>query len=205
MSTRFSVFISYLFHPLLIPTYLLLILFSSDTYMAYVLSDSLKKIILLTVLVLTCLMPVLSSYLLLKRGGVQSMLMENKSERTLPFIFTILYYITCFYFLQKIPVPSFIRVLILGATCSIAVALIVNFFWKISVHMIGMGGLCGALYALSVVLYGNFQLEIIAAFILSGIVATARLQSQAHSPAQLYTGFTAGFICEFFFISYFIK
>ncbi len=133
------------------------------------------------------------------------MLMENKSERTLPFIFTILYYITCFYFLQKIPVPSFIRVLILGATCSIAVALIVNFFWKISVHMIGMGGLCGALYALSVVLYGNFQLEIIAAFILSGIVATARLQSQAHSPAQLYTGFTAGFICEFFFISYFIK
>lgn len=205
MSGRFSLFVSYLFHPLLIPTYLLLILFNSDTYMAYVLSDSLQLIILVTVLVLTCIMPILSSFLLLRKQGVKNLMMEEKQERNLPFFFTLLYYIACFYFLQKLPVPSFIKVLILAATFSIGVALLINFFWKISVHMIGMGGLTGALYSLSVILYGNFQMEILLAFILSGVVGSARLQKESHSPAQLYTGFIAGFMCEFIFISYFMK
>ncbi len=202
MFNRFLNLLTWLSHPLLMPTYLVLLLFRSNTYLAYTLSPSLQRIILLSIFVLTFLMPLLSSVLLLRRGGLKSLLMEDRKSRYVPYFFTLIYYITCYYFLQKLPVSSVIKILILAAACCIALAFIINFFWKISIHLIGLGGMTGALYVLSFLLGNEFILPMILSFILSGLVASARLLHGAHTPLQLYAGFIAGFGCEYFFIMY---
>lgn len=205
MLNRFFSVITYLTHPLLIPTYLLLIIFNSDTYLSYTLSPALQRIILSAVFVLTCLMPFLSSVLLLKKQGVQGLLMEDRQSRTIPYFFTLIYYVACYYFLLKLPVSSVIKILILAAACCIALAFIINFFWKISIHLIGLGGIAGAFYVLSLLLSSEFILPFVLSIILAGLTASARLMKNAHSPSQLYFGFIAGFVCEYIFIMYSLK
>lgn len=205
MLNRFFSVITYLTHPLLIPTYLLLIIFNSDTYLSYTLSPALQRIILAAVFVLTCLMPFLSSVLLLKKQGVQGLLMEDRQSRTIPYFFTLIYYVACYYFLLKLPVSSVIKILILAAACCIALAFIINFFWKISIHLIGLGGIAGAFYVLSLLLSSEFILPFVLSIILAGLTASARLMKNAHSPSQLYFGFIAGFVCEYIFIMYSLK
>ncbi|HOZ82368.1 MAG: hypothetical protein JNK36_02520 [Bacteroidia bacterium] len=205
MLNRFFSVVTYLTHPLLIPTYLLLILFNSDTYLSYTLSPALQRIILSAVFVLTCLMPFLSSVLLLKKQGVQGLLMEDRQSRTIPYFFTLIYYVACYYFLLKLPVSSVIKILILAAACCIALAFTINFFWKISIHLIGLGGMAGAFYVLSLLLSSEFILPFVLSIILAGLTASARLMKNAHSPSQLYFGFIAGFVCEYIFIMYSLK
>lgn len=205
MLNRFFSVVTYLTHPLLIPTYLLLIIFNSDTYLSYTLSPALQRIILSAVFVLTCLMPFLSSVLLLKKQGVQGLLMEDRQSRTIPYFFTLIYYVACYYFLLKLPVSSVIKILILAAACCIALAFIINFFWKISIHLIGLGGMAGAFYVLSLLLSSEFILPFVLSIILAGLTASARLMKNAHSPSQLYFGFIAGFVCEYIFIMYSLK
>ena len=200
MLNRFFSVITYLTHPLIIPTYLLLILFNSDTYLSYTLSPALQRMILAVVFVLTCLMPFLSSVLLLKRQGVQGLLMEDRQSRTIPYFFTLLYYVACYYFLLKLPVSSVIKILILAAACCIALAFIINFFWKINIHLIGLGGMAGAFYVLTVLMGNEFLLPFVLTLLLAGLTATARLMHNAHTHAQLYAGFIVGFVCEYFFI-----
>ncbi|QQR96182.1 MAG: hypothetical protein IPJ93_05905 [Bacteroidota bacterium] len=205
MLNRFFSVVTYLTHPLLIPTYLLLILFNSDTYLSYTLSPALQRIILSAVFVLTCLMPFLSSVLLLKKQGVQGLLMEDRQSRTIPYFFTLIYYVACYYFLLKLPVSSVIKILILAAACCIALAFTINFFWKISIHLIGLGGMAGAFYVLSLLLSSEFILPFVLSIILAGLTASARLMKKCTPPSQLYFGFIVGFVCEYIFIMYSLK
>lgn len=205
MLNRFFSIITYLTHPLIIPIYLLLILFNSDTYLSYTLSPALQRIILAAVFILTCLMPFLTSVLLLKKQGVKGLLMEDRQSRTIPYFLTLVYYIACYYFLLRLPVSSVIKILILAAACCIALAFIINFFWKISIHLIGLGGMAGAFYVLSLLLSSEFILPFVLSIILAGLTASARLMKNAHSPSQLYFGFIAGFVCEYIFIMYSLK
>ena len=199
-----ALFISYIFHPLFIPTYLMLVLFNSDSYISYSLAPSIQKLILVTVFVMTAAMPVLSSLLIYKRGIIKSMTMEEQQERAFPFLFASVYFFVCFYFLRKLPVPAFINYIILGAAISIVLAFIINFFWKISIHMIGAGGFTGTIYALSFLIYGKFTFLLVLAFILSGLTGSARMQAGSHTNAQLYAGFLLGFFCQYFLLNYFI-
>jgi hypothetical protein len=200
MLNRFLTLITWVTHPLLVPTYIIILLFASDTYLSYTISPVLQRIILLTVFVLTFLMPLISSVLILRRNGIHSLMMEDRQSRNVPYFFTLIYYLACYYFLLKMPVSSVIKVLILAAACCIALAFLINFFWKISIHLIGLGGMTGAFYVLSQILGSEFIAPFIFCLILSGLVASARLAHQAHTPAQLYVGFAAGFLCEHFFI-----
>ena len=66
-----------------------------------------------------------------------------------------------------------------------------------SLHMIGAGGLCGAITAIMLILgIGNPIIPAIC-FLLSGMLGTARLFLKAHTPAQVFIGFLAGFGIEF--------
>lgn len=83
-----------------------------------------------------------------------------------------------------------------GATLSIIIGMLITFNWKISVHMIGIGGVIGIVTVLSktgpeVLLYLLSVLIIIA-----GLIGFGRLQLKAHSLNQIIAGFLLGFSCE---------
>lgn len=188
--------ISYIFHPLLMPTYGFVLIFFTKNYISTFLSPNLKFVIIGVTFIFTFLLPTINALILLKMGRIKSLEMETSNERIIPYGSTVLYYSALFYLFYNAQFPNIFKNMILGAAITILFTLIINFRWKISAHTIGIGGIAGAalgiIYRLQVDMH--FILMIIIFF--AGIVAYARLKLKAHTPSQVYTGFVLGFLVE---------
>ncbi len=78
------------------------------------------------------------------------------------------------------------------------ITLIISFFWRISFHTIGIGGILGLLFYLQVFqaqLFSNLTFALIPAIVITaGIIGSARLYLNAHTPSQIYVGYIVGFL-----------
>jgi hypothetical protein len=195
MEKGFAKFVSVVFHPLLIPTFFLLILFNSDSYFSLI-SPAIQKYLLVLVLITTFLLPVSSIPLLLNLGIVKSIQMENPKERIVPYGITFICFVFATYLFTILPfnAPFIIRAFIIASSFAILLTLIISIWWKISAHMVGIGGLAGALIVISFLLMTNLLVFLIPVLILAGIIGAARLQLMAHEPSQIYAGFGLGFL-----------
>ncbi len=198
MMKTFSKVISTVFHPLLIPTIGLILIFNVGGHFAYMPFEH-KRIVYLIVFLSTSILPLSLIPLFLLLGIIKSVYMKERKERLLPVAFTGLFYLLGYYFLVRFPVvPYFIQGFMLATLITILVAMFITFFWKISMHMIGIGGLAGALFALSQRFGLDIWLIFSAVVVVSGLVGSARLYLNAHTPLQVHTGFFLGFIVVFF-------
>ena len=188
--------ISSIFHPLLMPVIGVLIIFNVDSYVSYSIPSDLKKAVLLLISVSTFITPLLISLLLLQRKVIKSLDMDTTKERIIPYAFTIIFYVFTLFMLKRAPLPPIIFYFIIGATLSVVLAFVINIKWKISAHMIGIGGLIGALIAISFKMEVYVTQYIIMALIVAGFVGTSRLILNAHTQAQLYAGFLLGLMCQ---------
>lgn len=145
----------------------------------------------------TVLIPVTALLFLWKTGTIKSIRIEDQKERNWPLLITALIYFGSFYLTQNRGIPVFIMLFTLGATLGILISLVINLKWKISLHMIGMGGLCGGIVIEMLLQQGGNLLLPVSLFLLAGLLGTARLYLQAHSPAQIFTGFLTGFSVQF--------
>lgn len=185
------------------PFYAMVIIFNLNTYLSYSVSPQLQRIIFIVVLITTFAMPVLFSMFLLQKGMIQSLEMENRKERKVPFIIAALCYFMAFYLLKLLPVPKFFPLIILGAALVIILAFLINMVWKISIHMMGIGGLTGLVWGLHQILYVPVTFIFIGIIILAGIIGSARLIRESHTPIQVYAGFLAGFITEVLVLNFY--
>ncbi|OFX87982.1 MAG: hypothetical protein A2W99_11540 [Bacteroidetes bacterium GWF2_33_16] len=188
--------ISILFHPLVLPTLSIFILFNSGTYLDFIPYNA-KKVVILIVFVSTFVLPLTFVPFYLFQSIIKNIQMESNKERLVPFFISFCLYLFCYYLLYRIGSPEMINRLILAAATSILLLFILSIKWKISAHMVGIGGLTGALIALSLLLKVNMQYYIIASVLASGLIGFARLWLKAHSPKQIYIGWITGLIVTF--------
>lgn len=193
-------FFSYVFHPLIIPTVGMTIIFNSNSYVNFAIPYEIKKAVVILVGLSTFVIPTLFTLFLQNRGYINSVEMETTKERVLPYGFTIIFYFFTLYMMMKAPIPPVIFNFMIGALVSVILAFIVNLKWKISAHMIGIGGLTGALIATSFLLNVNLITYVTSSILIAGIIASSRLILNAHNPIQLIIGFVSGMICQIFFI-----
>lgn len=194
MLASIAKFISRIFHPLLMPLYSVFFLFSFPSYLTFSISSPVQRFTYILVFISTFALPVITALFLLRRKQIESLEMNSSAERHLPFISSAIYYFTGYFLIQKAPLPDFFSKLMLGAAASIIIAGIINTSWKVSIHMIGAGGFTGMLFGLSRIIYSDMTIPIIIAFFIAGIIGSARLILNAHSPSQIYAGFAIGFI-----------
>lgn len=193
-------FFSYVFHPLVIPTLGMIIIFNSNSYVNFAIPYELKREVIILVGFYTFVIPTLFTLFLQNRGYIQSLEMETTKERIIPYGFTIIFYFFTIYLMMKALIPPIIFNFMVGALVSVILAFVVNLKWKISAHMIGIGGLTGALIASSFLLNVNLLSYITLCILISGLVASSRLFLNAHNPGQLIIGFFMGMICQIFSI-----
>jgi membrane-associated phospholipid phosphatase len=193
---RFAQYISYLFHPLLMPTYGFLLVFFTRNYISTFTPLNFKLIILSITFIFTFLLPTVHSLILLRMGRINSLEMRTNRERIIPYLSTALYYFALVYLFYNTRFPSVFTILILGAAISILLTLVITFKWMISAHAVGIGGIAGAMLGIVYRLQLNMQLPLILVLLLAGIIGYARLKLNAHSPSQVYTGFVLGFLIE---------
>ena len=200
MSTKLAQFLSYLLHPLFMPVYSFILVFQYNTYIAFSMPRQVKIALFAVLIFNTVLVPAFISYVLVKRGKVKTMQMVTKEERLLPFLATALFYILSSYLLYYIPLPRIFFLILLGATITVVLGFLINTAWKISVHMMGIGGLLGILMGMSQRMLIDLRSPVIVGFLLAGVLGTARLRLEAHTATQLYIGFGLGFFVEFFLL-----
>jgi hypothetical protein len=193
---KFAKLISQILHPLLMPTYGFAIIFFTQNYVSTFTPPRLRILILSVTFIFTFLLPAINTFILLKLGRIKSLEMVSNEERVVPYISTALYYFSLYYLFYNADFPNIFKILILGASISILLSLIINFKWKISAHTIGIGGIAGASLGMMYRLHIDMRFMLITVLLFSGLVAYSRLKLNAHTPAQVYTGFFLGFLVE---------
>lgn len=186
-------FISILLHPLLMPLIGLFILFNSGTYISFFPSEF-KRSIFLIVGICTLGIPLVFIPFYFYRKIISNIEMSSSQERIIPLIVTTILFYLSYYIIQSSSAPRALQVFLLGSTFCVFATLIISFKWKISAHMIGLGGIVGLIVSISWILHSNVMPYLILFLILSGIAGTARLLLNSHSPAQVYVGFAVGFL-----------
>ena len=122
---------------------------------------------------------------------------NDKRERLLPIIITLSFYYLGYYILGINNVSGLLRAFYLSAIISITLSFFINLFWKISAHMVGIGGLIGLILLISFKQDLNLQLILIIAVFIAGIIGSSRIKLEAHNPLQIIAGFYLGMITVF--------
>jgi hypothetical protein len=213
-------FFSIAFHPLLIATYMLVLLLLVNPYQfgVYSILDQWKLVLL--VFLSTFAMPMFAVVLMKTLGMVKSIELDDRQDRIGPYIITGVFYLTMFVsFKNNQGLPLSLSVAMLGATIALFTAFFFNNFSKISAHAVGMGGLVGMsvvnaiffsfdTFTINLGLLGGLEIStnllLITVIILAGLVCTSRLLLDAHTSAQLYGGLAVGFASQFVAL-YFLK
>ncbi len=210
MNLTLARILSYLGHPLLVLTYILLLLLAVNpfAFSARSITDHRAMLLLISVFTTTFLLPGFGVALMKPLGFIRSLEMESKQERIGPYIITGIFYLWLFKNLfSGAQVPSLFAVCVLGATVGLFFAFFVNIFTKISAHATGMGGLVAMVLLATVewrgagmgipMFDGSLQISLTVLLALTvlfaGLIGTARLALKAHVPEDLYRGYTAGF------------
>ena len=193
--TRITKTLSLLFHPLVMPTLGVFILFNSGTLLDYVPIASQRNILYIIVLT-TLFLPLSTLPILNHKNIIENYNINSITERRIPLIIAAISFSLGYFVIAKIDNLSFIfRYFIFASIISIIACFFINYKWKISLHMTGIGGLTGAIIALNYIFGGNYiKIYFILALLFSGILAFSRLQLGCHKPSQVYMGYLLGLV-----------
>jgi len=194
MEEKFAKIISVILFPVFFPSYTLLILFYFNNFNTFQIPLNAKFMVFSIVFITTCIFPLLFYYVMKKRGMIKSIRMETSEERVFPLIITSVLYAMAFYMLKDIEVLSLFHYFLWGTIILLIITLLINFITKISIHMIGIGGMTGAMIGISLRMHVDIQAMILLFVFLSGLSAYARLKLKAHSQVQIYSGFLCGLL-----------
>ena len=198
MTTKFARIISIVFHPLLVPSYALLLLMNFQTHSILAIPVGYRYAIVAFVFLTTFVLPSILVFLLLKAGKIKSFEMQTQRERVLPMLIIAMAFYGTYYLLKQTSISSLVTFFMVGSTMLVLIALLINYILKISLHMIAWGGFLGLLLGFAINFHYNLIIELFIMILLVGIISTARLKLNAHTPLQIYLGFLIGTIGMFF-------
>ena len=190
--------ISTMLSPLLTPTYSAVMALSITPKFLDITGARFK--LLLIVFALTCIFPMITIALLHNFKIIKDKRMISRKERMIPYITGTIYYAFAVFHVIYTHEPNWLVMFFVGGTLACLISTIVNFWWKISAHMAGIGGLMALLWQidameLEIISRPWMVFYIILAILLAGLLGTSRLLLKRHTLPQVLAGFLNGFIC----------
>lgn len=189
---------SYILHPIFISMYATLFyLFCKND----IFSNQEKYYVLFQILIITILVPILFFLLLRSTGNVNSVMLPDVSQRRIPLVLQCFLYILLVkrsIIISRYPELHFF---FLGALFSTILALICSLFKiKVSLHMLAISGL--TIFVIGMNIHLQMQNPYWAAFLIlmTGIVASSRLEMEAHTPKELFLGLLIGILPQLLFL-----
>ena len=193
-----SSFFSALLSPLMMPTYGMNVSLWMSNLL--VLTHPAKLTVLSVIFLLTCVVPVALILLLKALKLIEDPHLNNRKERFIPYVITIVCYVASALYLASINAPEWLWMFMFGGGCAALVSMIVNFAWKISAHMAGIGGFVALVCRINADGDGIFELlpVICIAIVIAGILGTSRIAMERHTFWQVIAGTVNGFVCVYF-------
>ena len=196
MRDRLAYFISLVFHPLLMPSYLFLFIITFASSMMQPLPKNSLWQVLAIIFIVTFIIPAISIGTLRLSNFISDLTLVDKKQRITPFLFVTCFYgISAYMFYAKLNINNLIFLVLATTTVLLFALTTVTYFWKISVHGAGIGGTIGFMLAISLIYpIPHFAIALAISIVMAGLVVYARLSLNTHTPLQVYTGVVLGII-----------
>ncbi|MEO7977915.1 hypothetical protein [Flavobacterium sp.] len=189
---------SYILHPVFISMYaaLFYLFYKQDMF-----TNQEKYFILFQILIITVIVPILFFLLLRATGNVKSVMVHETSQRIIPLI------LQCFLFIllvkRSIVVTRYpeLHFFFLGGLFSTILALIYSLFKiKASLHIMAISGFGVFVIGLNIHLQMHNPYWSAFLILLTGIVASSRLEMDAHTNKELLIGLLIGIVPQVLFL-----
>ena len=155
-----------------------------------------KLFLLLMVYIFTIILPTALIRLYRHYQGWTLIELGSKERRMIPYIISIVSYLTCYYIMALTHVPHFMGSILIAALVIQIMCAMINLKIKISTHTAAIGGVAGALTAFSLIFRFNPVWWLSAVILLAGLVGTSRMVLRQHSLHQVVLGFLLGVACS---------
>lgn len=199
--------VSWIFHPLFMLSYILLLLIWVDPYLFGVQDVKGEMKLFFPVFISTVIIPGFAIFMMKALKMIKSIEMQDKMDRTGPFIVTGMFYLWLFKnMFTNNNYPDIFTSFTLGATITLFACFLINIINKISVHAAAVAGFATMVFLIlkeyypghPYVFIGQVGLSLPMVFILTliiaGITGTARLLLKAHSLNQILVGYLVGIV-----------
>ena len=189
--------LSVLFYPLFVPTYGIALFCYMYSLQVAPLTWIWVVIAIVGTFLLTCMLPITAIWIMMKRGKVKDLYIDNPAERTMPYLYACMgFAFWCYLLVHVLHAPRYLSWVAIGATVALGLVTVINKWWKISAHLAGFGGLIGGIfcYCLGISAIPTWY-ALCAWFGLSWLLMWARLYLNAHTSAQVCAGWLLGMAC----------
>jgi hypothetical protein len=189
--------ISYVCHPLFIPTYIFLFLVAAFPYEFPDITIWHLKMRIFSVFWMTAFFPAFTVFLLWRLKFSDSIYLRTQKERIVPYVVTMFFYWWMYYLSRNFTdQPAVLKFFYMGIFIASVAGLILNNYFKISLHAIGAGGGMTAVILFAMYYQAPIGIPISVATIGAGIVCTSRFLVSDHSSKEIYTGLFVGIACQ---------
>jgi hypothetical protein len=184
--------VSVVLHPLFVPVY---VLFFTIYYSPLTIPIDPQKRFFISVSICMAYVgyPLFVVFITRKLNLIESMRLKTSRDRIIPYVACGIFYFWMWYVLHKEgSFPQQLSWFALGVFLASSAGLIVNSYIKVSMHGIAAGTAAAYFYLLAATspLAMGFYLAV--ATLLAGLVCTARLIRDEHTPAEVYMGVIVG-------------
>jgi hypothetical protein len=189
---RFYKFISVILHPIVIPTIgvMLYFLLIPTNFIS-----NQKLIILSLIFVVTYLIPLLILAVFKKLKIIENYQTESIKERKLPVALMVTLFYVLGNTLNTIAHLKDLGLLFYATSLGLFIVYLLFYFKiKASLHLFSLGIPIGFFMVLNNLYTQPILIVIILLFLVSGIVASARLNLKAHTTKEIYIGFFTGIL-----------
>lgn len=151
----------------------------------YLFSEGIDFIVItLVCLIFAAIIPSIIAYVWIKNKNLE-MDMPNKEDRLYPLLWILLSYLLGVIILYIISAPLIITVLMFCYFSNTLIVLLISFFWKISIHSVGIAGPVAFL----IYVFGYPGLIFL---LLIPVIMWSRLHLKRHTPNQVIAGASLG-------------
>ncbi len=186
-------FISYLLHPLIMPSLGLLIILNSGTYLS-LLDPAVKRAIMFVMALGTLVFPLMMlpilhyRSLVLRRGQA-----VTKEERLIPQSIILVLYIITFIYFKRLPLSQMIHAYTLSVTGTLFMVLVLNLKFRVSIYTAALGGMTGLIIALIFLYETPLQGLLMLTLFTGGLTGSSRLALGDHW-GEVLSGFLLGLV-----------
>jgi len=189
--------LSYVLHPLFIPTYFFLFLMQVLPFEFVGISEWQLKMRLFSVAWLTAFFPAFAVFLLWRLKLSDSIFLRTQKERIIPYVITMFFYWWMYYLSRNFTdQPIALKFFYLGIFVASAIGMTVNNFIKVSLHAMGIAGLTMAVILVSIFYPVNNAVWVLLAILLTALVISARLIVSDHTKKELIVGLLIGVVTQ---------
>lgn len=154
-----------------------------------------KLWVLSAVYIFTIALPYILIFITRKINRWSKRDLYQQKHRYIVYCINIICYISCMYVCQNLQLPSFMGAILVVSLMVQCVCVLINMWYKVSMHSAGTGLIIGALIAYSYIFNFNPTWWLCGTILLSGAVMSSRMYLSGNTLGQVLSGTLIGIVC----------